>query len=212
MDIDESKKVRYCGVDIHEGALRILFEEKNLAVNIDNALETAKLVNALNEAPAPEGDSKKMSVVSRMAIRDEYEPKIEEYRQKAAELVGKEDLKFNPNFEETFEKLKAESQVKKTELRKDWEDAIGRITFEYFVGLADQLRWQKFEDDDLLQEGFQEAVSKNEVVFRIVDKLIASSYCEVVVEDGILYIQSLAKTWGTNCGNAAEKLVEKLDT
>ena len=43
--------------------------------------------------------------------------------------------------------------------------------------------------DEMLSEGFQEAVSKNEVVFRIIDKLKYDNYCECVIEDGILYLQ-----------------------
>lgn len=81
---------------------------------------------------------------------------------------------------------------------------------EYFDGFVSQLNWQKFEDDDMLQEGFKEAVDKNEVALRIVDKLQQGSYCEAVVEDGILWLQSTPTRWGTNISNAAENLVDKL--
>jgi hypothetical protein len=49
---------------------------------------------------------------------------------------------------------------------------------------------QKFGSDDLLQEGFQEAINKNEIALKIVDKLdCGGSYNEVVIKDGVLIVQ-----------------------
>lgn len=211
MDVDDAKRFTYGGVDVHEGNLRILFAPGNLGTNIDYALEKATLLKALNEAPAPAGSSEPMSFSARTGIRQDYDPKVEAIRVKIGELIGKSDIKLNPNFEDTFEKLKAESQVKKTELREDWQSSLGSYAISYFDGLVSQLQWQKFEDDELLQEGFQEAVSKGEIAFRIVDKLKYNSYCEADVEDGVLYLQSTSKTWGSNSSYAAEKLVDRLD-
>ncbi|KAI1848375.1 hypothetical protein JX265_008844 [Neoarthrinium moseri] len=210
LDIDESKRFTYAGVDIHEGTLRLLFAPDNLAVNISYACEKDTLLKALNEAPAPEGSAETLSVAARTSIRQDYDPKIEEIRAKIAALLAKPDIKLNPNFEDTFAKLKQESQTKKSELREDWQLNIGRVACDYFDGLVSQLQWQKFEEDDLLQEGFNEAIDKGEIVFRIVEKLTDDSYGECQVEDGFLYLQCTAKTWGTNTTYAAQKLVDKL--
>ncbi|RYP14317.1 hypothetical protein DL765_006482 [Monosporascus sp. GIB2] len=51
-------------------------------------------------------------------------------------------------------------------------------------GRTSALKWQKFEDDELLREGFCEAVNKGEIVFRIVDKLVERLYSEPMIEDG----------------------------
>ena len=59
----------------------------------------------------------------------------------------------------------------------------------YFEGAEYILKYQKFGEDDMLQEGFNEAVEKGEIAIRIVDKLNAGSYNESVIEDGVLYLQ-----------------------
>ncbi|ORY60916.1 uncharacterized protein BCR38DRAFT_349199 [Pseudomassariella vexata] len=210
MDVDESKRFNYGGVDVHEGSLRILFAPGNLGTNVDYALERSTLLKALNDAPAPEGSSEPMSYAARTGIRQDFDPKIKEIQAKVGELLAKPDIKLNPNFEDTFEKLKKESKVKKTELREDWESYLGSYAISYFEGIVSQLQWQKFEDDDMLQEGFHEAVDKGEIAYRIVDKLKYGSYCECEVDEGVLYLQSMAKTWGSNATYAADKLVDKL--
>ncbi|KAI0418231.1 hypothetical protein F5X98DRAFT_338432 [Xylaria grammica] len=206
LDVDEEKRFSYCGNDVHEGQLRLLFN--NLGSNISNALDRDVLVKSLNSAPSPEGTP--MSFKVRTDIRQNYDPKAEEIRARIAALVAKPDIKLNPNFEENFAKLLAESQAKKTELRQDWQDSLGNFTKFYFEGLASQLQSQKFEDDELLQEGFNDVVDKGEVVFRIVDKLEKGTYNECVIQDGVLYIQTTPQRYGSNIDNAAEKLVDLL--
>ncbi|KAK6065019.1 hypothetical protein SCUP515_11418 [Seiridium cupressi] len=212
MDVDDAKRFNYGGVDVHEGNLRILFAPDNLGVNIDNACEKETLQKALNEAAPAEGSSEPLSFATRTGIRQDYDPKIEEIREKIANLIAKPDIKLNPNFEETFAKLKEESSIEKTELREDWEKYIGYMAFQYFEGLVSQMQWQKFENDDLLQEGFNEAVDKGEITLRIVGKLKEGLYGECEVEDGVLYLQCTPKTWGTNVAYLAEKLVDKLES
>ncbi|KAK9424860.1 putative Glycosyltransferase 2-like domain-containing protein [Seiridium unicorne] len=194
MDVDDAKRFNYGGVDVHEGNLRILFAPDNLGVNIDYACEKETLQKALNEAAPAEGSSEPLSFATRTGIRQDYDPKIEEIRENIANLIAKPDIKLNPNFEETFAKLKEESRVEKTELREDWEKYIGYMAFQYFEGLVSQMQWQKFENDDLLQEGFNEAVDKGEITLRIVDRLKEGLYGECEVEDGVLYLQQLGAT------------------
>ncbi|KAI0969034.1 hypothetical protein F4678DRAFT_463787 [Xylaria arbuscula] len=208
LDVDEQNRFSSAGSDIVEGKLRLLFNPKSLGSNIPYCLDRGILTKALNDAPGPEGAP--LSFAARTSIRLNYDPKIEEIRARVAELVNKPDIKFNPNFDENFAKLLAESKVKKTDLSKDWEDNFGYSIASYFSGLVSQLEWQKFEDDELLQEGFNDVIDKGEVVLRIVDKLQKSSYCEVAIENGVLYIQATPKSWASNITYAAEKLLDLL--
>ena len=187
IDVDEAKQFSYCGVDVHEGKLRILFEESNLGTNIDDALDPSVLFKALNNAPAPEGAT--MNFVARMDVRREYEPNAESVRKQIADILARPDIKLNPNFENTYAKLLEASKDGKTELREDWASTIGAFTRMYFEGLATQLKWQKFNEDELLQEGFNEEVGKGEIAFRVVDALQKGTYSEAVFEDGVLYLQ-----------------------
>ncbi|KAI1751041.1 hypothetical protein F4782DRAFT_201606 [Xylaria castorea] len=208
LDVDEQKRFSYCGADVSEGQLRLLFAPDGLGVNVSSCLDRDVLLKALNDAPSQDGAV--MSYLARTSIRENYDPKIEAIRQRIGELVAKPDIKLSPNFEENFAKLLEESKQKKTDLNKDWQQYLGGTTRLYFEGLVSQLEWQKFEDDDLLQEGFNDVISKGEVVFRVVDKLVKGSYNESVIEDGILYLQTTPKTWASNVDDAANKLIDQL--
>ncbi|KAK3393360.1 hypothetical protein B0H63DRAFT_406549 [Podospora didyma] len=212
LDLEETTPPRfsYGGCDVLDGKFRILFVEGNLGTNIDYACQENTLFPALNAAPSP--DNKPLSFIARNGIRQDYDPKIDAAIKQTAEMLGKTpaDIKFNPNFEDSFAKLTAASKVKKNTIRDDWESNLGSFTIKYFEGLIYQMNYQKVGEDDLIQEGFLEAVDKNEIVFRIVDKLKYDSYGEVVIEDGVLYIQSTAESWGSNIDYAASKLIDQL--
>lgn len=62
----------------------------------------------------------------------------------------------------------------------------------------------------MLQEGFNEAVDKSTITLRIVDKLKYAKYCEVVVEDGTLYVQTTVEQYGIAIPDAAAKIVDQL--
>ncbi|KAK7931753.1 hypothetical protein PG985_002465 [Apiospora marii] len=211
-DVDDAKRFTYGGVDVDDrGALRLLFAPANLGCNIDYCMERDTLLKALNNAPAAPGAGEgAISFAARTGIRQDYDPKIEAIRSKVAELLAWPEIKLEPNWEQVFAALKAESQIKKTELREDWQAYMGSMAISYFEGLVSQLQWQKFEDDDLLQEGFRDVITSGEIKFRIVEKLKDDSYSECEIEDGVLYLQSTAKTWGTNTSYTAQKLVDKL--
>ena len=55
MDEDDKKRFSYCGCDVLDGQLRILFREGYLGTNIYDAVATDNLLIALNEAPPPAG-------------------------------------------------------------------------------------------------------------------------------------------------------------
>jgi hypothetical protein len=189
MDLDVAKKFSYCGCVVDDRKLVIVFNRDNLGVNANDALNTKTLLEALNDAPPAEGSASKISHAARTGIRQDYDPKIEDVRSKVATMISKPELKFEPNWDELFAKLSAEKKRKGNSLDADWESRLGYYAQSYFEGLEWMMRSQKFDEDDMLQEGFNEGVEKSEVALRIVDKLKYASYCEVVVEDGVLYIQ-----------------------
>ncbi|KAI0098424.1 hypothetical protein F4814DRAFT_121591 [Daldinia grandis] len=211
IDLDDASRFSYCGADVHEGKLRILFAPGKLGTNIDYALDREVLLKALNEAPAPASDeAATLSFAARSDISKEYDPKAEEIRAQIADILSKPDIKLSPNFEDTFAKLKAASEANTADFRSDWDGLLGSFTRLYWEGLVYQLKCHGFAGDELLLECFHEAVEKGEIAFRIVDTLKYDSYCECEIEDGVLYLQCTAKTWGANIDNAAQKLVDRL--
>ncbi|KIW02699.1 uncharacterized protein PV09_06137 [Verruconis gallopava] len=199
---DLEKKNSYCGVDIKGGVLRILFREGNLGTNVDNALE--HLENALNEA-AP-ADSSELSYTARNSIKRDWDKDAETLRKDIAEQVHNDNIKLNPNFAAVVEKLKTGKDV-----RDDWAANLGAFTKKYFESVAYYLKCNKFKEDDLMYEGFNEVVTGNEIIFRVVDKVTGpSSYNQCLVEDGKLVLQTTPSNFGTNVDYIAEKIVDVL--
>lgn len=191
IDVDEDKKFSYCGVVVSaDGKLTIMINENYMGTNTNDALERSVLMAALNTAPASAvAAAKPLSFAARVGIRQEYDAAVAKTQKKLAEQLEKEDVKLVPNFEAAFAALAAEGAKKKSQLRDDWQANLGNFTARYFDAVAGQMAYQKFDEDELLREGFNEAVEKGEIAFRVVDKLKYDSYCEVVVEDGVLFVQ-----------------------
>lgn len=214
LDLEENNPPRfsYGGADVLDGKLRVLFVEGNLGTNIDYACQEDNLFKALNAASS----DKPMSFRARQDIRDNYTPKIAAVQHEIAGILNKKDeeITLTPNFEAHFAKLEAYGKTSsgKKELREDWQHNLGHFALKYFEGLASQMKYIKVDEDEMVQEGFLEAVSTNEMAVRIVDKLSGanSSYNEVVIEDGVLYLQTTPQYYGTNIDYAASKLMDAL--
>ncbi len=162
-----------------------------------------KLAEALSEAPQPEGAST-LSYAARHSIKSDYEPKIDALVEKARKLLHNKEFEFVPGFEALGAKLKGGKDV-----RDDWETNLGSFSMSYFGSFVDALEREKFGDDELLREGFEEGVTKNKIELRLVDKL-ESGYNQILLDDGVLVIQTTPDKWGTNIHYAAEKLVDIL--
>ena len=206
MDVEETSPPRfsYGGCDVLDGKLRILFREKNLGTNLDYCCNEEHLTKALTAAPS----DAPLNFLTRNGIRTEYDPKIAETRKKIADLLGKSEdaITLTPNFEANFAKLTGNKDV-----RDDWQNNLGNFTFLYFDAVPWSLKNMNVADDEMVREGVLEAVSTNEYSFRIVDKLQGdSSYCECVIEDGILFLQTTPSSFGTNVDYVAQKLMDLL--
>lgn len=188
LDVEEvtPKRFSYCGCDVLDGKLRILFQPDCLGTNIDAACEEGQIIPALNSAPSPTP----LSFSARLSIRADFDAKVEECRKQIADATGNSDFKLNGNFADVFAKL---NSVGKGDLREDWQSRLGGFTLNYFEGLAYQMKSIHVADDEMVREGFNEAVEKGEAAFRVVDSLTYGSYCECVIEDGVLYLQVSGK-------------------
>src|ERR1700759_1300339 len=65
MEVDETKKVKYCDCDIVDGKIRILFSFTGLGININDSLE--QLPDRLNAAPQPAGADDKVPILGPLA-------------------------------------------------------------------------------------------------------------------------------------------------
>lgn len=191
LDIDDHDPARFdsCGAEIRDGKLLIIVAPGRLGANSEESLKRAHLEKAMNEAPLPAGAS--MSYAVRKGIREDYDSEVEAIKTAIEEIVQRKDISFEPNFEATIERLKTENSKPSPKMNHagKWEEYVGSFTQLYFKGVEDGLRRQGFHKDEMLREGFNEAVETGKIAFRIVDKLSYNTDCEVVVEKGILYAQ-----------------------
>ena len=133
-------------------------------------------------------------------IDEYYTDKIDDLKEEIGKLLNMEDVVLDPNFEEIYDSLK------KTRKKQNWEERFGRSAYEYFEcvsfstfslkydlslyrGLKNELNNNNFAEDDMLQEGFAEAVPSKTVKLRIVEKMKGWNVCEPVLEDDVLYLQ-----------------------
>lgn len=185
MDLDQDKRFTSCGCEISPaGQLVILFREGCLGTNIDYACSLENLEAALNEAPTTASTrDQSMSFVARAAVRTDWDSEEQTIELKN---ILKKDIAVLPQFEQAFDKLSAAKDAPES-----WQQNLGLFLRMYFEGLVRYLENQKFGEDDMLYEAFNESVDKATVAFRIVDKgqLKHSTYNECVIQDGTLILQ-----------------------
>ncbi|RFU26760.1 hypothetical protein B7463_g9578, partial [Scytalidium lignicola] len=200
----DSPKWNYCGCDItSEGVFQLLFKPAMLGTNIDDA--AAEIAKQLSAAPQP-ASAPKLSYAARHSIKTDYTPKIEEVREQAASELQNPDIKFEPDFEELVEKLQDKKWDRWSE---DWQWNIGSGILKYFEAFVDVLKREKFGSDDMLQEGFAEAIDKGVIRFRIIPKL-PSGYNRSLIENGELILETDLDNWRVNIDQIATKLVDLL--
>lgn len=198
-----STKFTYCGCDIESGIFRLHFHPDYLGTNINDA--ACSLPEAVSAAPQPEG-APALSYAARHSIKADYDSKIGGILEKCSKALQNPNLKFEPGFEGLGAMLK-----KGKDVRDDWERNLGNFAIAYYESFLSALEYNKFGEDDLLREGFEENVPKGVVKLRIVEQLqLQSGYNEILLEDGAVVLQTTPKYWGTNTHDTAAKLVDIL--
>jgi len=214
MEADERDKkkglVSYCGGTVKDGVLTMIFNPKMLGTNSGNCFQT--MLETLNEASqVAEGSSGPtvLSTGARLGISKDYVPDIEATEDKIKAMTKNDNFILDPNWEENYQNIRS---VAHKEVGEDWERRMGRTALSYFQDAIYKMEYFKIGEDEMLQEGFNEAVDKGKIVLRVVKKLTrgVSSYCECVVEGGVLYLQTVPEKWGVNTGHACDKLVDIL--
>lgn len=205
-----TQKFSYCGCEVSGGCLRLLFQKNMLGTNIDDAAR--ELSQAVNAAGASAPGASVLDFNAKHSIMTELEPKIEAVRASIAQDLGVPTLTLYPNYEENYVLL--DRYVKGgnvgTMWPRDWQKRYGRDTLAYFEAIRRNVEVLGFAKDDMLREGFQDAVDKNEIHLKVVEKLDKGNYNESVIRNGVLYIQTTPPMWTTNIGDSAQKLIDLL--
>jgi len=180
--------------------LRILFNEKYLGSNIRDS--TAELGKAIKEAGIASSGSggAALDFDAKTAIKKDYEPAIGAIEARIAAAIDAPVITLYHDFEANFARLAAyvASGQKDSMFPREWQKNIGKDKISYFNAFAEKLEDTGFKKDEMLQEGFKEAVETSEISLRIVDKLVKVSYYRCVIEGGVCYMQTTPKYWTTN--------------
>ena len=153
-----------------------------------------------------------MNFHARSGIKADYEPKIDAVKVKFQKILDLPTIDLEPNFEQNYATIAAYTEIAKSALsyRHDWQKKLGSFTLKYFAEFVEGMKDKGFGDDDMLQEGFKDAVEKNQIVLRVVNKLNKGNYNEPVLENGVLYIQTTPEYWAVNIGDPAYQLMDIL--
>ena len=206
-------EIEYTDCEISSGALRLLFAKDQLGVNVYRSAEN--IAGAINTAsltcPRPTANPGNLSFLALQSIKHDYCPCIFEIEYKIAACLGIPMITLNDNFDDNFSKLAA-YKSSDYDFPRDWQETLGAITRDYFEGLAMYLHDEGFENDDLLKDGFNDAVFKHEISVMVVDKLSKEDrdFYECVVEDGGLYLRILPRYWGTEDKYVTKGLIDIL--
>ena len=222
---DEAINGNGTDIDLASGVFRIVFRTGGLGVNTNNAC--ADIAGTLNKASlaatAKEsgGEEPALGFQAKSDIRTNWDAKLPELQKGFQELLAAPVFTLTPNFEENATKLLAyEKKHRKPgvgagydtcELRDDWRDRIGEFTEVYFSDGLYKLKDKGFGSDDMLQDGFKEAVEKNEIALKVVDELEGGkSYNTATIEGGVLVIKVTPKSWAVNVTDALADVIDIL--
>lgn len=193
--------------------LRLLFDKKNIGSNIPsvcNDLSTAVNNAGKSSNPAAGGGASTLDFDAKSGIKKDYDPKIDSIKAKLQSILGLPMLDLHPNFERNFAAIAAWTEAGNSGQR-EWQKMLGAETLRYFECLVSTLEDQGFGKDEMLQEGFQETVDKNEIELRVVEQLRKKGEInECVVENGVLYLQTTPENWTYNCRDAGKEIVNLL--
>lgn len=222
MTLEPDKNIKYCGSDISNGKLRILFNPTGQGVNIPSAFEyigdVVSKAGASEEAGAGAGSGPALNLAARSGIRNDYDPKMGNVETESRRLLKCPTLTFVPNFEANYAKVRTyvdtlDREDKSWPLDDKCDESLGRLTVQYFEGFLSWVQNKNFRKDEMMQEAFKDAVEKNEVELRVVDDLPGypgNSRNDCIIEEGRFVIRSKLTSWGSNTMNASERIADLL--
>jgi len=208
--IEADSKVEYCGTDISDGTLRLIFHPDKFATNTfqlsyDHFL--AQNIDSINTRLYPTY----VPLVMVRAARNEI-PKIERTRKWFHELFGKE-IDINYDLRALYDTLmKNRDQIERL-LYRD-EGAICRALpgeVAHYLELAIlKMKTLVFSEDELYRTEWLMAAPKG-VIFEVVEHLqTGAPHNECIYQDGYFKLRTSAKSFGSYQGTIADGAVELL--
>jgi len=198
-------KVSYCGVEIKDGEIRLLFKHSYLGTNISDVATTLPVavddaIDALGENDLP--------VVARRAIKEHLDPAVKELQEKLKKMLNK-DYKFEYDILASIRKLK-EHPDDINWYKQYINQRVPEWTARYFKAAVEKLEKKNFGKDEMLQEAFVESTETGIIRFELVDKLKHGTYNDTIFEGGEYKLQVTPKYFGSNVDDIGRDVVERL--
>jgi len=133
-------------------------------------------------------------------------------QQRICAVLNTPVITLQPIFEQNFAALAAyqSSGRASTSWPREWQKQLGKATLNYFEKFADKLESLGFGKDDMLQEGFKDAVERNEVGLCVVEKVVNGHYNGCCFEGGVCKMQTTPEFWTANVRDTAAEIANLL--
>jgi hypothetical protein len=202
-------KFSYCGCSVKGGVLEINFNTKNPGTNTHYAaseLEQQFDKGLFERSPLA------LPLIAKRGIRDNWEgDKRDEVIAKFKEELGV-DIKLMADYDAIWKALVEGKEKNKDVDLESGSRNLGSYLYYYFDGCAYQFNY-KFNKDEMMVEGFSEAVPTREIWVEVVPETKAGlkeTYYECEIKDGKFIMRTIPRYWGTNSNSAASNVVDLL--
>lgn len=196
--------------DFRDGRLRLLIHRDHLYSATGAPLN--RLVRLiLDSRSGNEKLKNEVDFVAKRGIHEDWDKEVTRILEQAREQLDNEGFQFDPRFREVWQRLNTYANTKVGKKKTSdmlWPENIGGNIWSFFNTFVVKLKDQKFDEDEMLQEAFKEAVPKHVAAFRLVDE--TKQRHETVIEDGILYLQAKPEDFWSGPGSVAEHLMDLL--
>ncbi|KAG8810880.1 hypothetical protein FRC17_002717, partial [Serendipita sp. 399] len=157
--LEADPKVTYSDCRINNGSFELTFNPTSPGVNVDYACQ--EIEKRVDEALA-EKDAEALPVIARRDIRKEFEEKKDALLARFKEELLGADVKLMADYDAIWKTIVAGKKVNKEVDLEYAARRLGSTIHTYFEGFIYYLK-NKLNRDDMMVEGFTEAVSTLEI-------------------------------------------------
>ncbi|OCK86190.1 hypothetical protein K432DRAFT_421226 [Lepidopterella palustris CBS 459.81] len=182
LESDDTGHIDYCGCNIKNGNLRLLFQGESFMVNVGSL--ALLLDRTMNEASRATRGTREVAGTAPGAAQPANVPRMS---LKARQSVNQ------------FEKHSRRNERKLGE-----EGEVGSSAYYYFGSSVPVIRGNKFKGDGLWIEGFLEIVPE-EIILKVVDQ-VDENY-GIVLVDYAAEIYTTAKRWGLDADSSCNSFM-----
>jgi hypothetical protein len=200
--------ISYSDCSVKDGTFEINYDPKRPGTNCDYACrEMPKRFDEALFARSPDT----LPMIAKRSIREDYDSaKASILKSTKEELLGA-DITFVADYDAIWKTIVAGKKVDKSLVPQDKAGNFGGAIKGYFEGFVWQLK-NNFKQDDMMVEGFTEAVTTSQVRLEVAPQgtALKDTYSEIQIVDGVFVLRTVPSYFGTNVDYVARGIVDLL--